>query len=270
MQVHPRLQPENNTSTEVGEMLSSGIPELDELLGGGISEGTITIISGPSGVGKTTLGLQFMKEAAGRGKRSILYSFEEESGTMMERSSSINIPVREMVERGTLQVQQFRPWSFDEGQFVDQIRKDIEGGAEIVMLDSISSYEACGDSARMRAQLLRVCKHLIEQGVTVLLVNELRDITGTFRATEGKISHLADNLVFLRYLEIEGELRKAIGVLEKRAGNFEKSLREFQISEHGLRVGEPLVALRGVLTGNPEWAENQRGSGPNGESARNG
>jgi len=153
---------------------------------------------------------------------------------MMNRSNSINIPVREMVERGTLQVQQFRPWSFDAGLFVDQVRKDIQSGAQIVMIDSISSYEACGDSARLRAQLLRVCKHLIEQGITVLLVNELRDITGTFRATEGEISHLADNLVFLRYLEIEGELRKAIGVLKKRAGNFEKSLREFRISKHGI------------------------------------
>lgn len=253
MSVHSRLQPADRSSTEIGEMLSSGIPELDELLGGGIAEQTISIISGPSGVGKTTLGLQFMKEAAGRGKCSILYSFEEETATMMERSSSINIPVRGMVERGTLQVRQFRPWSFDEGLFVDQVRKDIEGGTEIVMIDSISSYEACGDPARMRAQLLRVYKHFIEQGVTVLLVNELRDITGTFRATEGEISHLADNLVFLRYLEIEGELRKAIGVLKKRAGNFEKSLREFRISKHGLRVGEPLTDLRGVLTGNPEW-----------------
>jgi len=240
-------------------MLSSGIPQLDELLGGGIAEQTITMFSGPSGVGKTTLGLQFMKEAAGRGKRSILYSFEEETGTMLHRSSSINLPVREMVEQGTLQVQQFRPWSFDEGRFVDQVRRDVEDGAQIAMIDSISSYEACGPSKRMRAQLHRLCKYLVEQGVTVLLVNEIRDITGTFRATEGNVSHLADNLVFLRYLEIEGELRKAIGILKKRAGNFEKSLREFRISTHGLRVGEPLVELRGVLTGNPEWTHTTNG-----------
>lgn len=255
MGVHPRLHPAHKKQGEVGEMLSSGIPELDELLGGGITEQTITIISGPSGVGKTTLGLQFMKEAAGRGKRSIVYSFEEETGTMIARSSSINIPVREMIDRGSLQIQQYRSWSFDEGLFADQIREDIEAGCEIVMIDSIASYEACGDPDRTRAQLLRVCKHLVEQGVTVLLVNEIRNITGTFRATEGRISHLADNLVFLRYLEIEGELRKAIGVLKKRAGNFEKTLREFQISQHGIRVGSPLVGLRGVLTGNPEWAE---------------
>jgi len=262
MHVHPRLAPTETRSLEVGQMLSSGIPQLDELLGGGVAEQTITMLSGPSGVGKTTLGLQFLKEAAGRGKRSILYSFEEETGTMLERSSSINVPVEAMIERGTLQVRQLRPWSFDEGLFIDQVRRDIEEETEIVMIDSVSSYRACGEPGRMRAQLLRLCKHLIGKGITVFLVNEIQAITGTFRATEGKISHLADNLVFLRYLEIEGELRKAIGVLKKRAGSFEKSLREFRISEHGIRVGEPLTRLRGVLTGNPEWTEELPESGP--------
>jgi circadian clock protein KaiC len=260
MSVHPRLNPAEKEDTEVGAVLSSGIPQLDELLGGGIAEQTITMFSGPSGVGKTTLGLQFMKEAAGRGKKSILYSFEEETGTILHRSSSINLPVRGMVEQGTLQVRQFRPWSFDEGLFVDQVRRDVAEGAQIVMLDSISSYEACGRPEHMRAQLHRLCKFLIEHGLTVLLVNEIREITGTFRATEGEVSHLADNLIFLRYLEIEGELRKAIGILKKRAGNFEKTLREFRISEHGIRVGAPLVELRGVLSGNPEWTNNKNGA----------
>ena len=268
MSIHPRLNPAEKEETDVGIMLSSGIPQLDELLGGGITEQTITMFSGPSGVGKTTLGLQFMKEAAGRGKKSILYSFEEETGTILHRSGSINLPVREMVEQDTLQVRQFRPWSFDEGLFVDQVRRDVEEGTQIVMIDSISSYEACGPPARMRAQLHRLCKYLVEHGLTVLLVNEIREITGTFRATEGDVSHLADNLVFLRYLEIAGALRKAIGVLKKRAGNFEKSLREFRISEHGIRVGEPLVELRGVLTGNPEWTQNKNGGEPAGDDVQ--
>lgn len=257
MHVHPQFQPAKQTNQEIGDMLSSGIPELDELLDGGIAEQTISMFSGPSGVGKTTLGLQFMKEAAGRGKRSILYSFEEETGTMMHRSDSINIPAREMIERGTLNVRQFRPWSFHEGRFINQIRQDIDEGAQLVMIDSISSYQACGDPERMRASLIRLSKYLVGKGLTVLLINEIQDITGTFRVTEENLSHLADNLVFLRYLEIKGELKKAIGVLKKRAGSFEKGLREFRISEHGIRVGEPLTNLRGVLSGNPEWSASE-------------
>lgn len=256
LEVYPRLNPAQ-ASAGPGETLSSGIPELDELLGGGIERQTITMLSGPSGVGKTTLGLQFMKEVAGRGRRSVLYGFEEEQDTQVRRSNMINIPTEEMIDRGTLAIRQFRPWSFEHGGFIDQVRRDIEEGAQIVMLDSLSSYQECAESDRMRARLHRLCKYLVGKGVTVLLINEISNITGSFRATEWGVSHLADNLLFLRYLEMRGELRKAIGVLKKRAGDFEKSLREFRISKYGIRVGEPLSRLRGVLTGNPEWIENR-------------
>jgi circadian clock protein KaiC len=90
-------------------------------------------------------------------------------------------------------------------------------------------------------------------GVTVIFINETESITGDFRATEVGVSYLCDNLVFLRYLEIDGELRKAIGVLKKRLGDFGKGLRELEITEGGIQVGEPLTGLRGILTGNPEW-----------------
>jgi circadian clock protein KaiC len=77
-------------------------------------------------------------------------------------------------------------------------------------------------------------------------------VTGEFAATNAGVSYLADNIVFLRHLELHGELRKAIGVLKKRTSHFERTLREFEITEHGLKVGEPLHDLRGVLSGTPE------------------
>ncbi|RME23129.1 MAG: recombinase RecA, partial [Deltaproteobacteria bacterium] len=97
-------------------------------------------------------------------------------------------------------------------------------------------------------------RHLCNFGVTVLLVNEVESVTGEFRATEKGISYLADNIVFLRYLEIGGQLRKAIGVLKKRLSDFEKTLREFEITRYGVKIGEPLVHLRGILRGTPEFA----------------
>jgi circadian clock protein KaiC len=91
--------------------------------------------------------------------------------------------------------------------------------------------------------------------VTVLLMNEVSGITGDFEATEAGISYLCDNLVFLRYLEVDGELRKSVGVLKKRLSDYEKTIREFQITCDGVVVGEPLTGLRGVLTGTPEVVE---------------
>ena len=87
-------------------------------------------------------------------------------------------------------------------------------------------------------------------------------ITGDFRATEAGVSYLCDNLIFLRYLELDGELRKAIGVLKKRVGDFGKGLREMRIADGGIRVGAPLTGLRGVLTGTPEWVDRRGTSDP--------
>ena len=92
-------------------------------------------------------------------------------------------------------------------------------------------------------------------GVTVLLINEVEYITGDFAVTDVGISYLADNIVILRYLELEGEMRKAIGVLKKRLSDFEKTLREFEISRYGIKVGKPLTGLRGILSGTPEWVD---------------
>ena len=259
--VHPRLQPTDGTPPARDEVLSSGVPEIDQLLGGGFDRGTVTMISGPSGVGKTTLGLQLVKETAGQGERSVIFSFEEERRTLISRSTQINIPVAKMIEQGTVSITPFRPWTFDPGRFDDEIRREVEEkGTSMVMIDSLNSFWKCGPQTDMEEQIHRVCKYLIGHGVTVLLINEVGDITGNFRVTEVGLSHLADNLIFLRYLEMRGELRKAIGVLKRRTGDFENSLREFQITQYGLKVGKPLTQLRGVLTGTPEWTNGHEAS----------
>jgi circadian clock protein KaiC len=89
-------------------------------------------------------------------------------------------------------------------------------------------------------------------GVTTILVDETSGVTGSFSATQENISYLADNIVFLRHLELRGELRKAIGVLKKRTSDFERTLREFEITADGIVVGEPLTRMQGILSGLPE------------------
>lgn len=93
--------------------------------------------------------------------------------------------------------------------------------------------------------------------VTGLITNEVNQITGAFRATEQNVSHLADAIIILRHVEYKGELRKVIGVLKMRASDFERGLRLLEITEHGLTVGEPLSNLRGILTGTPDWEEDE-------------
>ncbi len=241
------------------EAISSGIPEVDELLHGGIERGTVTVISGPSGVGKSTLGMQFMKEAAGRGERSVIYAFEEGIETLLSRCQAVNIPAHTMIERGTLSVVSVEPLKYTPNHFSNLVRQEVEeNNAKIVMIDSTSGYKLSMQGEDLIRQLHSLCQYLKNMGVTVILVNETHNITGEFSLTEVGISYLADNLIFLRYLELNGELRKAIGVLKKRVSDFERTLREFKITKYGIKVGEPLTQLRGILSGIPQIKKNKK------------
>lgn len=254
MQVFPRLLPEAIGSRRPGEPISSGIPELDALLHGGIERNTITLLSGPSGVGKTTLGLQFMKEAAARGERSVVYTFEEEIDIILERCESINIPARSMVAAGTLQIFKIEPLQYTADEFARLVRLDVQNyETRLVMIDSIAGYSLSLRGEDLNAQLYALNKYLQRNGVTVFLIVETNEITGNFRVTEDRISYLSDNIIFMRYLEIRGEMRKAIGVLKKRLSKFEQTLREIEITSHGVKLGKPLSNLRGILSGTPEW-----------------
>jgi circadian clock protein KaiC len=259
IEIFPRLVPEIVTREFTTETISSGTPELDELLHGGLERGTITLISGPSGIGKTTFGLQFMKEAAGRGERSVVYTFEEAADTLIRRSQAVNIPISAMVERGTLSIIQVEPLHYSPDEFARLVRKDVEeNGTTMVMIDSISGYKLSVRGQNLVGHIHALGKYLQNKGVAVLLINEIEAITGDFRATDIGISYMADNIIFMRYLEIGGEMRRAMGVLKKRLSDFEKTLREYQITRYGFKVGRPLTDLRGILSGTPERTNGHR------------
>ncbi|PSP90855.1 recombinase RecA [Halobacteriales archaeon QS_4_69_34] len=254
--VYPELTPGEYGQEFGEEAISSGIPEADELFGGGLDRGTVTVISGPTGVGKTTTGTQFIKETASRGERSVIYLFEESEATFTRRSESVNIPVGEMGERETLRVEEVDSLAISPQEFSAMVRREVEEeGTELVMIDGIVGYKLAlqGDEDELVAHLYALSRYLKNMGVTALMIEEIPSITGEFQATDVGISYLADNIVFLRHLELHGEMRKVIGVLKMRTSDFERTLREFKITQHGIKVGEPLTQLRGILTGTPEW-----------------
>jgi circadian clock protein KaiC len=256
--VYPELRPGDHRQPFTAESVSSGVPEIDAMLEGGLQRGTVSVLSGPSGAGKTTFGTQFMKEAAGRGERSVVYLFEESEQTYCARSESINVPVERMRERGTLSIEEMEPLDITPQEFARRVQAAVEQhDAEIVMIDGIDGYRIAleGEEALLTRKLHALSRYLTNMGVSVILVDEVSTITGEFQPTDTGISYLADNIVFLRHLELDGELRKAVGVLKMRTSDFERTLREFKITEHGVTVGEPLDGLRGILTGTPTMAD---------------
>ena len=259
MQVFPRLVPASYRREFPADVVNSGVPELDELLHGGLERGTVTIISGPSGVGKTTLGLQFMKEAAERGKRSVVYTFEEGVGSILKRCEGISLPIGHMMEKGSLSIIPVEPLLYSPDEFAALARQEIEShDTGIAMIDSTAGYALSFQDQDIGSHLHALCKFMTNMGTTVILINEVEMVTGDFRATEIGISYLADNIIFLRYVEVEGQMRKTIGVLKKRLSDFEKSLHEFEITRSGLKVKKPLTGLQGILSGAPEATESDQ------------
>lgn len=260
LKVSPWLVPEKAEKGFSKESLASGIPEVDEMLHGGLETGTVTLFTGPSGVGKTSLALQFAKEAAGRGDRTAVFNFDEDTDLLNSRSEAINIPISKMVEGGNLVINEVKPLEFTANQFAQRVRKEVEQeGTKIVVLDSVNGYDLGIKGKQLQKSLYNLTQYFRAKGITAILTNEVSKITGEFQASDMDITVIADNVVFFRYLEIEGKLKKAIGVLKKRVSDFERSLREFEITEHGLKVGAPMEDLRGILSGQPEW-ERESGS----------
>ena len=258
LRVYPELQPGEHRAEFTLESLSSGVPEVDNLLHGGLERGTTSIISGATGVGKTTLGTQFMCEAASRGERAVIYLFEENRNTFRSRSESIGIPVSEMIEAGTLAVEEVEALEQSPQEFANRVRTAVEeNGATHVMVDGIAGYRVSlqGQQELTLKHLHALGRYLNNMGVSTIFVDEIQDVTGGFQATSENISYLADNIVFLQHLELQGQLEKAIGVLKKRTSDFERTLRTYEITGDGIKVGDPLTDLRGIMSGSPEFVD---------------
>jgi circadian clock protein KaiC len=252
LHVYPRLLPERFGRPVPEEVIPSGIDELDDVMNGGIERGQVTLITGPTGFGKTTLATQFVREACERGERAVIYTFEETLEVLRRRSEGVGMKVGDLIEHGALSVIEVEPLHYTPDQFAIEVRHEVEQhDARVVMIDSTAGYRLSMQGKELVPHLHGLCKYLKNMGVTVLLIYEISQITGEFRVTDTDVSYLADNIVFLRYVEMDGELRRVVGVLKKRTSNFQKLLRELEIAADGLKVGEPLAGFRGILSGIP-------------------
>lgn len=256
--VYPALESGSPAESLPEGQVPSGIVAIDEMMSGGLNLGSVTFLSGPTGVGKTTLGTQFLTETALSGTDAAMYLFEENRQTFIQRSRGIGIPVDDAIDAGRLSVTEIEPLRETPDQFANRIRQAVEDGVEIVMIDGVAGYQLSlrGGDDELEVELATLCRYLKNNGVTTILIDSVDQVTGDFKPTQSNVSYLADTLVFLRYLEIEGELRKAIGLLKRRTGGFERSLREFEITDTGIVVGDPLHNLRGILKGTPEFVTN--------------
>ena len=255
--VYPRLLPEAHHQDFTPEPLPCGIAGLDELMHGGMERGTVTLITGPSGVGKTTLAMHFVKEAAKRGEHSVAYILEEPLSTLTKRCEMLNLPIGTLIQQDRLSLKQVEPHRYMPEEFVGIVRQEVEKRkARIVVIDSLTGYRKFLRGDDLLTDMHTLCHYLQNMGVAVFLTNEVQQIAGGFQASEHEISYVAGNILYLRYMERRTEagtleVGRCIGVLKKRLSDFENTVREFQITGEGIKGGEPIIGLRGILSTMP-------------------
>lgn len=257
--VFPRWSDSEEHSPPVDKQVSSGLPALDSLLGGGVAEGSSTLLLGPAGVGKSSTGVQFAVEAAKRGERAVLFEFEESSHALFNRSAGLGLPLRQYVDEGLIDVRHLRPGEVTPNEFSLHVRSAVEVDEQgrrttVVLIDSLNGYlNAMPHEKFLVIQLNDILHYLGRRGVVTFLVVAQHGMLDRTTATPIDMSYLADAVILFRYFEAEGKVHRAISVVKNRTANHEHTIREFGLSQNGLIIGEPLTKFQGVLAGTPQF-----------------
>ena len=243
----------------VAKRLSMGIPELDEMLGGGIPEGDSLLIAGSSGTGKSLLATQFIAEGIRQGQPGIVAVFEERPEEYAARASNFGLDLKTPMEDGQLKVIYLRPLDLSVDETMQEILDAIkETGAKRLVIDSLAGFEmalAPGFRTDFRESLYRMIYSLTGIGVTILSTVEMEESFTELLFSTYSISFLTDDIIRLRYVEIEGQLRKVMMVVKMRRGAHSKDIREYEIAGRGVIIGQRLAGYDHLITGIPKKVE---------------
>lgn len=251
--VYPRLVAAQHPARFAAALISSGVPALDALMGGGLDRGTSTLLMGPPGSGKSTIALQFATAATARGEHVAAFVFDEAKASLELRMAGLGMSVPQGEGAGCISIQHVDPVAISPGEFAHRVRESVTtGAARVIIIDSLNGYlNAMPRNNYMIAQLHELLSYLNNQGVATFLTVAQSGIVGPNMRSPVDASYLADTVVLLRYFELAGTVRKCISVPKRRTGGSERSIRELWFDRTGIHLSDPLLQLRGVLSGDP-------------------
>lgn len=240
---------EHSGSDHEGHILS-GIPEMDSLVGGGLERGTTTMVMGPAGVGKSSLALQFSTAAAAAGENVAFFIFEEHRSVFLKRAASLGFAVQALIDGGSFRVHQIDPAEMSAGEFAHAIRTAVERDkSSMIVIDSLNGYfNAMPEEHFLTLHLHELLSYLADAAVTTILIVSQHGALGQV-SSPVDVSYLADAVILLRYYETRGSFRRAISMLKKRTSAHEQSVRDYELTAKGVRVGKVLEEFRGILSG---------------------
>ncbi len=235
--------------------LSSGIPQFDALLNGGLNLGSSALILGPAGAGKSTIATQFLWHAAQMGKKGVCYLFEENRHVYLQRAEGIGQTITPLIQKKMIQIEQVDPTRLSPGAFSTLVKKRVEeDGVQVVVLDSLNGFlNVMPTEKHLLIHIHELLMYLNQHQVLTLLILAQHGMMGSSMMQPVDVSYMADTVLVLRYFEAAGRVLKAISVVKKRMGSHENTIREYRISSQGIEIGPPLSEFQGVLSGVPQF-----------------
>lgn len=257
-QLFPRLTAAEHRRNWTATTISSGIPALDELLGGGIASGSSNLVLGPAGAGKSVLLLHYIAAAVGRGERAGLFVFDEELGLLFARAKQFGIDLQQMCDDKMLTAAQMDAAELTPGQFSERVRNCVtKENIKLVAIDSINGYQAAMPEEQfLILHLHELLQSLNRHGAATFLTIAQSGMMGDMKQPVD-VSYIADTVIMLRYFEAMGRVRRSVSVIKKRTGPHEDTIRELRIGSRGIVIGEPLKEFQGVLRGVPTYVGSQ-------------
>ena len=230
--------------------VTSGNPGLDDLCGGGLFGDSIVLVSGPTGTGKTLLATEFLSGGAAAGERCVLFAFEESRAQLLRNARGWGRDFAEYERQGTLRIIASYPEVASLEDHLVVIRDVLEEFKPTrIAVDSLSALERGGSPKAFREFIIGLTAFLKAEQVTAVLTATTSHLLGGSSITEGHVSTLTDSIVLLRYVELRGEMRRAVTVLKMRGSAHDQLIREFRIDDRGMHVGDPLREVSGILSG---------------------
>ncbi|MGZ3253573.1 MAG: ATPase domain-containing protein [Burkholderiaceae bacterium] len=262
LHVYPRLVASESRVTAKRNQLSSGIAELNALLGGGIEEGTSTLIAGPPGTGKSSLAAQIVDCATRNGSNAAMFIFEESANNLLNRAAGIGMQLQKAIDANQLTIQQIDPAELSPGEFAHSVCQAADRGAKVIVIDSLNGFlNAMPDERFLATHLHEILTYLGQRGIVTILVGIQQGMLGSNMTTAVDASYLSDNVIMLRYFEMGGEVRQAISIFKKRGSQHERTIRQFSMSSKGIQVGPVLREFHGILSGIPTMNGNAMDEG---------
>lgn len=251
IEIYPHLVANEHKGGRVSGPATSDVAELDALLGGGLARGCSALLMGPAGTGKSTLALHYAAAAARRGEKSLIYLFDEQRKTLVERGEALGLNLRDHLAEDLISIKQVGPNDVSPGEFAYRIRQRIEeDGVDLVILDSVSGYiNAMPEQRFLALHFHELLNYLDRQGIVTLMVMGENSLVATEMPNPVDLAIVADTVIVLRFLNTGAGLHPVLCAIKHRAGPIDRIPHELRIMPSGLSIGPARPDIQGLFPG---------------------